>query len=549
MASAASSLPPEAVSDAGIVLIKMRNLVYSTRSIGYRAIRHAIAKTRGAEFLTVKEADECFRSASVFLDNRELCTLSRKYGDGSFVDKKLSLGTEFCGDLIPTEISSAPRRGLVQNVWKSCCAAFGSDQIDLLDFVEATNPGAFPHVKAGRVSHEECKQLLLSELEDLMLMLGKSAVDAEVFMQYGTEVSSLCALDGQFQNVMGMFSKKTALKDDTLDRQLALVDLFVRKFNEMKDHRAVFMLFHYYDPAGRMALDYPSFEAMCIGIGVNITPAEKRLIFDFFGPTGVIVSGPFLRYIFYCMEYASVELGRPADYAEIRASGPAAHDPDAEPRELCAKIRNHLIKFHPRGLSVAFNIMHTLNRVGSKIDKREFQWGLDVCGLRLGTAEADYLEYFFSSGTPQVDKEEWLDYLRGDLVAYEELKAEAKKRIDQVCPGENEYHNEDYKMKKWEPAFGGSSFVAAQFILDQYCVDHHPMVDDVGPEKLRKEFFDYLGESLAIGRAAKAKVVKYLCDEGLQHDRQKWRKYLYTCLPSYGSVRIEIDKIEIICHA
>ena len=55
-----------------------------------------------------------------------------------------------------------------------------------------------------------------------------------------------------------------------------------------------------------------------------------------------------------------------------------------------------------------------------------------MCGLRLGTAESDYLEYFFSSGTDFVDKDEFLDYLRGDLALYASRKAEAQKRIDLV---------------------------------------------------------------------------------------------------------------------
>ena len=88
---------------------------------------------------------------------------------------------------------------------------------------------------------------------------------------------------------MGMFSKQTELFDDKKMREMALVDLFVRKFREMRDHRAVYMLFQYYDPEGRMALPFKEFEEMCIHMSINISDAEKRLIFDFFGPAGVIV--------------------------------------------------------------------------------------------------------------------------------------------------------------------------------------------------------------------------------------------------------------------
>jgi len=539
--SIAAPAVPEAVSDAGLVLQKIRGLVYSTRSVGFRALRLHVGQNTGTQFQSVKQADAIFRKASVFLDARDLCTLSRVYGNGDKFDKVLDLNAVLA-DLIPpaqippndeeANIPDARRKNLVAKVWKDCTGAFKSSAIDLIDFVGATNPAAFPHVKAGRLDHDECRQLLMVELESIMAMTGKSMVDGGVFAQYGTEVSCLCALDGQFQNCMGMFSKKTELFDDKKMREMALVDLFVRKFREMRDHRAVYMLFQYYDPEGRMALPFKEFEEMCIHMSINISDAEKRLIFDFFGPAGVIVGGPFLKYIFYCMDYASVELGRPADYQQVKEAGPAAHDPDAEPRQLCEKIRKHLIKYHPRGLSVIFNTLHTLNRVGAKIPKDQFAWGLNVCGLRLGTAESDYLEYFFSSGTDFVDKDEFLDYLRGDLALYASRKAEAQKRIDLVGPGPGEYTDSDYKLKKWEPAFGVGEYLAAQFILDQYNVAGHPMKEEVGPEKLTKEFFDYLGESLAIGQALKAKVVKYIVDEGLSLTDEQWRTYLYSCLPS-----------------
>ncbi|CAD7932058.1 unnamed protein product [Amoebophrya sp. A25] len=532
--------PPEAASDTEILLTKIRGLLYETRSIGFRSLRIACAKslnkanpTTGE--LALRHADDTFREASVFLSEKELLVLSRAYGNGRLVDRTISC-KKVLEALIPTEEAMPERSFLADKVWAECAKAMGAE-IDLIDFVEASNPKNYPHCKAGRVTYDECKRLLMGELESIMGPLGKAAVDAEVFRLYAMQTSCLCSLDAQFEYMMGMFTTNPNLIDNTLSRQLKLVDMFVTKFNEMKSTRSVLQLFQYYDTSKNFALSFADFRKLSIGVGVNISELEKRLVFDFFGPTGVIVCGPFLKYVFYLMEYETQKIGRPAEYRAIREHGPLAHDPDAEPRGLCAKIKKHLMKNHPRGLSVIFNVLHLLNRVGSKILRDDFQWGLETCGLRLGTAESEYLKQYFSGGTEEVDRDEFLDYLRctkddGDLSDYHARMKEAEARIEQVAPGPNEYVSADYTMKKWEPAFGGSKFIAAQFILDMYDVSGHPYLEAVGAKALTDEFFEYLGESLAIGRASKAKVVKYIVDEGLCQKDEVWRKYLYTCLPS-----------------
>jgi len=151
-----------------------------------------------------------------------------------------------------------------------------------------------------------------------------------------------------------------------------------------------------------------------------------------------------------------------------------------------------------------------------------------------------------------VNKDEFLNILRGERV--KERERMVKQRVKVVAPGPGEYEDSqssDYKpeLKKWEKPFGGHEFVAAKFILEKYSVNEHPAVlkhpvdgREAFKLSLKEECFDYLGESLSIGRASKQKLIRYLTDESITFTDEEFKRYLKTCFPSRNP---EVEDVEL----
>merc|ERR1719359_695583 len=94
-------------------------------------------------------------------------------------------------------------------------------------------------------------------------------------------------------------------------------------------------------------------------------------------------------------------------------------DSSTSPAGLVEKIKAHLLKYHPGGLSPLILAFKQLDKEGRGfITHREYVWGLKQCGLRLGTQEIDNLINFFDSNRDgRVTYTEFLLHIRGEIPA------------------------------------------------------------------------------------------------------------------------------------
>ncbi len=291
---------------------------------------------------------------------------------------------------------------------------------------------------------------------------------------------------------------------DEAERIAKVVDLMVEKFIQRNlisapIRESISKSFNYVASSGegKESLDLAQFHALLEYLGVAVSAADEKLTFMFLGGKnkGRVEYRTFHNYFAFLIREDSIKI-RDSHEAEVafqtaKAAGPLSRDPDAAPVDLMRRIKAHMLKYHPRGLSVVFNTLHSLNRVSDEVSKRDFGWGLRICGLKLGTAESAYLEKYFASsklvaGEVGVDKKAFLDYLRAsiseaklgissapsiDMSGYEARKTTIAAAVGRVLAA-----NAGIDVE------GDGKYLAASFVKGNYSVRGHAdkKTDEVG---------------------------------------------------------------------
>lgn len=202
----------------------------------------------------------------------------------------------------------------------------------------------------------------------------------------------------------------------------------------------------------------------------------------------------------------------PATESNGETQGGQAYATNRAPVALVEKIKAHLLKHHPSGLSYLFQVFHRLDREGrGYVTHREYYSGLKQCGLRLGTAEVErLLGYFDFNRDGHVTYPEFLSLLRGNVPQERYTLVEAL----------------------WERIAGGSHADAA--ILERFSGNAHPAVTSGKSSAAAKEvdFAEYLGEHLLLGKVPKNLVISYFIDEGVSiEDASEFDTFVNSAFP------------------
>jgi len=200
----------------------------------------------------------------------------------------------------------------------------------------------------------------------------------------------------------------------------------------------------------------------------------------------------------------------PMLHAQMGGSTTQFTDASGSPAGLVAKIKVHLLKYHPGGLSPLILAFRQLDKEGRGfITHREFVWGLKQCGLRLGTQEVDNLIQFFDSNRDgRVTYPEFLMHIRG------EIPSERCQLVDEA----------------WTRV-SNSNAVAAEALRVRYSPSQHPAVltGKATADQKVKEFAEYFSEAIGCGSISQKEFCEYFFDEGLSiSSTEDFAKFLDT---------------------
>jgi Ca2+-binding EF-hand superfamily protein len=251
--------------------------------------------------------------------------------------------------------------------------------------------------------------------------------------------------------------------------------------------------FHHVDKGSTGGLGLKEFTDLLVSVGMNIPGHEREAFFDYLAaPCG----GGRVEMNTFSGMMRKISETPPLQFAEAGNSTTAFVDTSRDPSVLVDKMKKHLLKYHPAGLSPLILAFKQLDKEGRGfITHREFVWGLKQCGLRLGTQEIDNLVSFFDSNRDgRVTYSEFLKYIRGEIPA---------ERYGQVA-------------EAWARVSNGAT-VDAEVLRVRYSPSSHPAVitGKCTADEKTTDFAAYFSEAIGLGSISKKDFTEYFIDEGL----------------------------------
>lgn len=451
-------------------------------------------------------------AAGLFLSEQDISVLMRflksqedpsKIGVQSFLNVVR-------GDGLP------PRRfAMVESVWNRLDKR-GSGSVPLQEVLSAFDPSKHPRVGNCEMSREEVTERLEADLRELG---AGEMVSQKVFFLYFEELSACIPPEKEFffdQAAGECFCPPNALSVP-LERLEQLARFLCEKFRQLSPTedilKVVYAKFHHQDKGGTGGLGLEEFGHLLISTGMNLPQHEKQAFFDFLAAPcggGRIEFKSFSSLLRKISEIPPL----PDTNAEDQGDSLEPAGPGHAPLGLIAKIKKHMVRYHPQGVNCIFLVYRRLDQQKrGYISHTDFYSGLKQCGLRLGTEEVESLLNFFDFNRDgKVTYEQFLDLVRGPV---------AKSRIE-ACQA---------LWAKLTPA----DSVAAKTLSDFYSPDMHPEVlsGKATAEKKREEFLEYCGEYLLLGQVPKDVVLNYFVDEGVSIAAdQDFQQYLETAFPN-----------------
>lgn len=360
------------------------------------------------------------------------------------------------------------------------------------------------------MTQDEVRTMLEHDLQDL----GATDIcTKETFFEYFEELSACIPAEKGF--LFDALAQNAFLPPNPMavpqDRLEQLTRFLCEKFQQASHKEDIFSTvrarFHHVDKGSTGGLGMKEFTDLLVGLGMNLPGHERESLFNYLAaPCG---GGRVEMNVFSAMMRKISETppmlhaipdGNTTQFAEVSGS----------PAGLVEKIKAHLLKYHPGGLSPLILAFKQLDKEGRGfITHREFVWGLKQCGLRLGTQEIENLIASFDSNRDgKVTYTEFLKHIRGVI------PAERKMLVDET----------------WTRV-SSSTVADAEALRVGYSPTSHPSVltGKVTADQKVQEFKDYFSEAIGCGSISYAAFCEYFIDEGLSiKSTDDYAKFLST---------------------
>lgn len=477
--------------DPVLIISMIQTQVSNSGRMTLSKVRAGFAKVdKAAEYMTHSQFAEALGFGGLFLKTQDISTLSgvfRSEQDPTKVDVARFFAA-LRGEMPPD------RRAAVEVAWASVDSS-RKGTVPLERIMECFQAAEHPRVQTREMTCEEVRAQLEHDLRDLG---AANNCSKEVFMEYFGELSACIPTEKQF--IFDALVNRAFLPPNPMavpvDRLEQLTRFLCEKFQQISPkediYRCVRGRFHHHDKGATGGLGVEEFSALLVSIGMNLPAHEREAFFEFLAaPCG---GGRIELDVFSGMMRKISET--PPMQFESADTAAAGGEKSKSPTALVQKIKAHLLRYHPNGLTPLFVAFRQLDKQERGfVTHSEFVFGLRQCGLRLGTQELENLVGFFDSNRDgRVTYGVFLDQVRGYV---------PKERVELIEAAWA-------KVSSWDEA-------DAEGLLVRYNPSQHPGVlgRKITVEQKCKDFRDYLGESMSLGKVSKTAFCAYFVDEGL----------------------------------
>lgn len=478
--------------DPVLILGALRTQVSNSGRMTLSKIREGIHKvdSNSEPSLTQTQLSEALGHGGVFLKTQDISSIAhayKSYGDPSKIDVPQFM-IALRGQMPPE------RRAVVEVAWSA--VSLGQNSVPLSRVMECFKATEHPRVQTREITQAEACAMLEHDLKDLG---AGSECTKETFVEYFQELSACIPAEKGFlfdalsQNAFCPANPMAVPQNRLEQLTRFLCEKFQQASHKEDIYSTVRAKFHHVDKGSTGGLGMKEFTELLISIGMNLPTHEREALFNYLAaPCG---GGRVEMNVFSGMMRKISEMP-PMLAADTDGGTTQFADSSSSPAGLVEKIKTHLLKYHPGGLSPLILAFKQLDKEGrGSISHREYVWGLKQCGLRLGTQEIDNLINFFDSNRDgKVTYPEFLKHIRG------EVPMERTQLVEEA----------------WAMVSNSSS-VDAEALRVRYSPSAHPSVltGKVTAKQKLEEFAEYFSEEIGCGSIPKAAFCEYFVDEGL----------------------------------
>jgi Ca2+-binding EF-hand superfamily protein len=478
--------------DPVLIIGSLRTQVSNSGRMTLSKIREGIHKVDSCAEPALNQAQlsEALGYGGVFLKTQDVSALTGFFkcgGDPSKIDV-----SQFMSALrgqMPAERASA-----VEIAWSA--VSKGQNAVPLDRIMECFQATEHPRVQTREMTQDEVRAMLAHDLQDL----GASHIcTKETFFEYFEELSACIPAEKSF--LFDALAQHAFCPANPMAVPVARLEQLTRflceKFQQVSHKEDIFSTvrakFHHVDKGSTGGLGLKEFTELLTSLGMNLPMHERESLFHYLAaPCG----GGRIEMNTFSAMMRKISETPPMLFAAPGGATTMFADASGSPAGLVEKIKAHLLKYHPGGLSPLILAFKQLDKEGRGfITHREFVWGLKQCGLRLGTQEIDNLIHFFDSNRDgKVTYTEFLKHIRGEI------------------PIERMQLVEEAWMK-----VSNSTVVDAEALRVRYSPTSHPSVlsGKVTADQKVQEFKEYFSEEIGCGSISKAAFCEYFIDEGL----------------------------------
>jgi Ca2+-binding EF-hand superfamily protein len=477
--------------DPVLIIGSLRTQVSNSGRMTLSKIREGICRVDSqSPCMTQNQLSEALGYGGVFLRTQDISALAGVFR--SDVDPKQIDISQFLSALRGE--MPADRKAVVEVAWSA--VSQGRNAVPLERVLDCFRATEHPRVQTREMTQDEVRMMLEHDLQDLG---AAHTCTKETFMEYFEELSACIPAEKGF--LFEALADRAFCPANPMAVHEARLEQLTRflceKFQQASHKEDIFSTvrakFHHVDKGSTGGLSMEEFTDLLTSLGMNLPGHEREELFHYLAaPCG----GGRIEMNTFSAMMRKISETPPMLFEKTGAPTTGFVDASGSPGVLVEKIKAHLLKYHPGGLSPLILAFRQLDKEGRGfVTHREFVWGLKQCGLRLGTQEVDNLLRFFDSNRDgKVTYTAFLEQIRGF-----------------IPPERSQIVSE-----AWAKVSSGSS-VVAEILRVQYSPSSHPAVlagNCTAAEKT-KEFAEYFSEAIGLGSISKAAFCEYFIDEGL----------------------------------